>query len=1093
MPLILHCGNRLELLADALADVTAAVPLPPFAPETVIVQSRGMARWLALELARRQGVCANLECPFPATFVWRLFGALGRPVASSSPFEGDGLLWAIMERLPELVDEPAFAPLKNYLAVDAQPLRRYQLAARIADTFDQYLIYRPDWLKNWEAGRDDHCQAAPWQAVLWRSLHARYGDDHRANLLFELLDSIDRSFTDRAGLPPRLSLFGIPALPLAHFDVFARLAEYIDIHIFLLNPSEANWLNQISPSDHARITLQHVGQIPDVSKLYYEVGNELLTSLGKLGQDFQRLIHSYDCHEETCFAAPDGATLLAAVQNDILDGFDRGVKVRLPVAAEDRSIVVHAAHSPMREVEILHDRLLAFFDRDATLQPRDVLVMAADIGRYAPYVEAVFSIPEDESVRIPFSIADRSEGETSPVIRPFLDLLGLVGSRLPVGQVVALLESNPVRQRFGIGEDELPTIRGWLRDTRVHWGIDGGHRHALGLGDSRQGTWLAALDRLLLGYALPGGNRNFFDDILPYDEIEGGMAGLLGRLGAFLQEVFRVMADFATPRPLSVWRDDLLALAAGFLADDEAYEADLQLLRDGLHDLAQGAAIASYTEPVAVEPVAAHLASGFAGRSREGRFLSGQVTFCQMVPMRSIPFRVICLLGMDDGVFPRIDRDTGFDLMDDDFRIGDRSRRDDDRYLFLEALLSARDCFYISYVGQSIRDNSRRPPSVVVNRLIEVIDRGFSFASGSAAENLVTHHPLQPFSPDYFGSGGRLTSYSRLNHRLADTASGRAPWPGIFAGFAPGPDEEPITLSVDEFVSFFANPARYLLQRRFGLLLGDLDDELVDREPFSLNSLDRYRLRDDLVEALLVDENPALLGRVHRALGDIPAGAYGDLDFETLADEAGTFAHRLRGLRGDDGAPAEVAVDLLLGRLRLVGTLAVYPSGQYLYRPTKAANMGLRDTMRHWILHLLLNAAPTAPSRLTWFVCNDREIGYGEVAAAREHLNALAGWYLRGQAEPLPLLPKASMAYAAQLWTGKKASEPFEALRAAFKAWRQGPYLGEPEMADPWLRAAFGESDPMAGPDFAAVAALLQSPLALRDRNLVPSTGEDLP
>ncbi|MDH4322045.1 MAG: exodeoxyribonuclease V subunit gamma, partial [Desulfobulbaceae bacterium] len=714
----------------------------------------------------------------------------------------------------------------------------------------------------------------------------------------------------------------------------------------------------------------------------------------------------------------------------------------------------------------------------------------ADIGAYAPYVEAVFSIPEDERLRIPFSIADRSEGETSPVIRPFLELLRLVGSRLAVGQVMALLENAPVRQRFGIGEEELPTIRNWLRDTNVHWGIDGAHREGLGLGDNRQGTWLAGLDRLLLGYALPGGNRNFFADILPYDEIEGTMAGLLGRFAAFLQEVFRVMADFATPRPLALWRDELLALAARFLAEEEAYEADLQLLRDGLHALAQGAAAASYDEPVAVEAVAAHLASGFTGRSREGRFLSGQVTFCQMVPMRSIPFKVICLLGMDDGVFPRIDRDTGFDLMDDDFRIGDRSRRDDDRYLFLEALLSARDCFYISYVGQSIRDNSRRPPSVVVSRLLEVIERGFAFAAGAAADHLVTHHPLQPFSPDYFGAG-ELCSYSQLNHRLANAAPSREPWPGIFAGFAPGADEEQVTLSIDEFVWFFANPARALLERRFRLLLADREDELVDREPFSLNSLDRYRLRDDLVESLLAGEDPAVLGRVHRALGDIPAGAYGDLDFAAMAGEAGEFAGRLRGLRGDHLSPTEVPVDLALGRVRLVGTLVVHPAGQYLYRPTKSANMGLRDTMRHWILHLLLNAVPAAPSRLTWFVCNDREVGYGEVAEARAHLDALARWYLRGQAEPLPLLPKASMAYAGKLWGGKKASELPEALREAFKVWRQGGFYDDPEMVDPWLRVAFGESDPMARPDFAAVAELLRAPFELRDRNLAPVGGED--
>ncbi len=1081
MPLTLHSGNRLELLADALAALTVAQPLPVFAPETVIVQSRGMARWLALELAQRQGICANLACPFPATFVWRLFEKLSQPAESLSPFEGDGLLWSVLERLPALAEEPAFAPLANYLAVDCQPLRPYQLAARIADTFDQYLIYRPDWLQGWEAGEGEH-----WQAVLWRSLCARHGNRHRGNLLFELFAEIGPEFIERAGLPARLSLFGIPALPLAYFDVFARLADYIDIHIFLLNPCQANWLDQISPRDHARISLRHVEKIPDVSSLYYEVGNELLTSLGKLGQDFQRLIYSYDCHGESCFAPPAGTSLLARLQDDILHSFDRSRDDRVLVSEDDRSMVVHAAHSPMREVEILHDQLLAMFDRDPALAPRDILVMAADIGRYAPYVEAVFAIPEDESLRIPFAIADRGESETSPVIRPFLELLRLVGSRLTVGQVLPLLESEPVRRRFGIGEDDLPLVRRWLREINVHWGIDRDHRGALGLGTDPQGTWLSGLDRLLLGYALPGGNHRFFADILPYDEIEGTTAGLLGRLESFLQVVFDVLTGFAVPRPLALWRDELLALGERFLAVDDDLAGDLQLLRDGFHQLAQGGAAGDYEQPVAVEAVSAYLASRFAGRSREGRFLSGRVTFCQMVPMRSIPFKVICLLGMDDGVFPRVDRPTGFDLMDDDFRLGDRCRRDDDRYLFLEALLSARGCFYLSYVGQSIRDNSKKPPSVVVGRLLEVIERGFAFTHGGAVDNLVTEHPLQPFSGDYFAGRERLFSYSRVSHRLASATPDAAPWPGVFGDMTLSVDQQGREVAVDEFISFFANPARALLLSRFNLQLSEYDEELSDREPFSLNSLERYKLREQLIAQLLAGEAPDDLGRVHRALGDIPTGSYGDLDFASLVDEAGAFCERLRAMRGDESRARQVPVDLDLGDLRLVGALAVYPSGQYLYRPTKSGSKKLADIMRHWLSHLLLNAVADAPSRQTWFVFNDKEVGYGEVDDAIGELKKLAQWYRRGQERPLPLLPKASLKYAEKRWGGRNSAEEPEALRAAYVAWRQGDFYSEPEMADPWLRAAFGEGDPMRGPDFIAVAELLSRPLILRDKNLEP-------
>ena len=822
----IYHSNRLEILFDYLAAVVDQ-PVPSLlTPEIVIVQSQGMARWLSLELARRQGVCANLECPFPAAFIWRLYRAMDDTLSDTSAYEVGPLVWALLGRLPALLQDSGFEPLRDYLAAETIPGRRYyQLACRIAQTFDQYVAYRPDWVRAWEAGRESH-----WQAKLWRQLRKDFSGKHRADLLFELLAGLDHTVIKQTGIPERISLFGIPALPLTQFEVFARLADHIDVHLFLLNPCQAYWDEIVSKRDLARISIRDISSLDSGIEMHFDPGNSLLASFGKQGRDFQRIIHQYDYEEIHHFDDPENRHLLAIIQSDILHGRDRGSEEdKLVINPADASIQIHVAHSPMREVEILRDRLLDLFDKRPEIRSGDVLVMMPDIALYAPYIEAVFSCPEDEKLRIPFSIADRSPGDNSLVIKAYLDLLKVAGRRLTAAEVLGLLEYEPIRVRFRLAPEDVKTVRGWVADTAICWGIDPKHRAQLGLPETKQGTWQNGKERLLLGYALPGGNSKFFDDILPYDDVEGSSGELLGQFALFLDELFALAADLGRARPMRRWTGRLLAALEQFFASSDGFETDMQLIRSALDDLGREAELVDFQEPVAIELVIAHLRSAFARQSRPGNFLTGQVTFCQMVPMRSIPFKVICLLGMDDGAFPRIDRPPGFDLMAREYRIGDRLRRDDDRYLFLEALLSARDFLYISYVGAGIRDNKLLPPSPLVDELLEYIRQAGHMDSKEANARFVTFHPLQPFSRRYFAGNKNLFTYSRTNQLIATAESLERSQTAFFPmpPLERGREQE---VEVADFIRFFVNPTRYLLRERFGLYLDDIPEETVERK-----------------------------------------------------------------------------------------------------------------------------------------------------------------------------------------------------------------------------------------------------------------------
>ena len=1083
----IYHSNRLEILFDSLGAVVDQ-PVPSLlTPEIIIVQSQGMARWLSLEMARRQGVCANLECPFPAAFIWRLYRAMDATLSDTSAYEVGPLVWALLDRLPALLQEPGFESLRDYLAAEAIPGRRYyQLACRIAQTFDQYVAYRPDWVRDWEAGRESH-----WQAKLWRQLRKDFGGKHRADLLFELLVELDHTVIRQAGIPERISLFGIPALPLTQFEVFARLAEFIDIHFFLLNPCQTYWDEIVSKRDLAKISLLDISSLESGVEMHFDPGNSLLASFGKQGRDFQRIMHQYDHEEILHFDEPENRHLLATIQSDILHGRERGFEEEsLYIDPVDASIQIHVGHSPMREVEVLHDRLLDLFDSQPDIGPGDVLVMMPDIALYAPYIEAVFSSPEGDNSRIPFSIADRSPGDNSLVIKACFDLLKVAAGRLTAAEVLGLLEYEPIRNRFRLTREDVKTVQGWVADTSICWGIDPQHRVQLGLPPTKQGTWQNGRERLLLGYALPGGNRKFFHDILPYDNVEGSSGELLGQFTFFLDELSALVADLKRPRPPLQWTVRLLGVLDRFFASSDEFETDIQLIRNALDDLGREAELVNYNDPVLIELVVVHLRSALARQSRPGNFLTGQVTFCQMVPMRSIPFKAICLLGMDDGAFPRIDRPPGFDLMGRQYRAGDRLRRDDDRYLFLEALLSARDLLYISYVGAGIRDNKLLPPSPLVDELLEYIRQAGHLDSKTADARFVTFHPLQPFSRRYFGGNENLFTYSRTNQTIAAAESTAIDRGGFFPllPLEGGSAEQEVELA--DFIRFFLHPARYLLQQRFGLYLDDNLDAIAEREKFGLDWLEEYQLTSQLIAGEVAGEQSQDLMSVYRAQGVLPVGEYGAMAYGKQAAEARNFSARLTDFMGSS-VPEPLEVDLLLNGVHLTGWLEAGTRGLYLFRFTKCDRLNYNDTIRHWLGHLLLNAITDhACARRSVYVCRDGSVEYGPLANAGEQLNALAELYLRGLTLPLPLLPRTSYEYALQLWKkkGSRARElsAEQALKRAVRKWHDPEFRTErpAEKTDPYFSLAFGDEDPLQDRDFHEAAATLLRP-AIVERRVV--------
>ncbi len=1060
-----HQSNRLEILTDRLTDLLRQPLRAPLAREVIVAQSNGMARWLALRLADRLGVCANLNWRFPATFLWDMSRAVLRQLPPTSAFDKPVLVWRVMALLRDLEEGPCFEPLRAWLGDGRDDFHRYELAYRIADCFDQYLIYRPDWIEKWEAGEEDH-----WQAELWRRL-ARGGEAHRVRVWEQFRATLASGDFDRRRLPERVAIVGVAALPPLYLDLLAGLARHVDVHLFLLNPCREYWGDIRAERDLARL-----GEETDPEELYLTVGNPLLASLGKQGRDFIDLLQAYPRAEWDGFAEPAGDDLLHCLQADILRLRERGSEEcpPLPLRADDRSVRIHVCHGPMREVEVLHDQLLALFETQRDLRPSDVIVMAPDIATYGPLIEAVFdSAPRER--RIPFSVADQGIQAENPLVEVFFELLDLGGGRFDAAQVLSLLEPPAVRRRFELSEDDLERVRRWVREVGIRWGIDAGIKNTWELPATAEHTWRAGLDRLLLGYALPGGGRDLYGGILPYDEVEGGEARALGQLQSFTEALFGLDARLRERRPLADWVIALGEVLDQFFEPREREENELQLIRDALGSLDGNAKLAGFDEPVTLAVVKAALRSDLnAAEGQSGRFLSGGVTCCAMVPMRSIPFPVVCLIGMNDDAYPRPHRPVGFDLMTTGFRRGDRSRRQDDRYLFLETLLSARRCLYLSYVGQNIRDNSALPPSVLVSELLDVVDRGFYRAGGGrASEQLVTRHPLQAFSRRYFNGDGDWFSYAR-EWVEASRQAGRGerdPAP-LLAVELPEPEPALRTVTLEGLARFFKNPARWLLRERLGVRPEQGEEALATREPFVLDGLENYQLVGQMLE-LYRDGRPAAeIQAVARASGALPHGQVGECVFAEAQARVMRFAGRL-GRTLSRRETEWLNVDLPLGEFRLTDRLTgLTPTGWIGYR---LASMKAGDYLNLWLHHLALNVvAPAGVALQSHWVAEDRDVILEPVENPERRLQALLELYWQGSRRLLHFFPKSALAYVERL---RKEQDADKALWTARKAWEGDEYReGSAERDDAYYQLAFRDTDPLDA-EFVELALAVFEPL----------------
>jgi len=1011
-------------LIEHLGEKILQIPLEnPLATELIVVQHPGIQRWISHQLTLKNGISANTRFLFPNELLQIAYKEVIQDYENT--WDTDQLQWYLFDLLLSIPNDPEFKLLESYQNINKE-LKSFQLAAQLSHLFDQYDMFRPEMMEKWEAGKENN-----WQAGLYRSLPAKVRSKRKYMVQKQFRENLNKIQLPLTKIPERISFFGISYLPPLHLEVLGGLSQLINIHFYHLNPSPLFWGDLFSKKKMIK-ELTKNPEIPAKDQ-YFPEANPLLASCGTYGQEFcnsivnLQIVNEKEMYNDQSLSSNETGkiSLLNSIQKDIYYLKDPEIRPKTEkpiVAKDDYSIQFHSCHSPMREIEVLKNALLNMFAND-DINPQDVLVMTPDIDHYAPLIQAVFSKDPNEQHYIPYSVTDRVFVKESVVIQYFLKLFEVVQGRFTLIDVFSPMASTAIKDKFQLTDNDLSLIKEWLEAVNVRWGIDGDFRVKKDVPNTYENTWQYGIDRIVTGFGMPGFDHYLLQEntnlqnILPFDHIEGNNAILFGR---FL-DYFNILSSMAIngensiykQRTLNEWHLFFDWVIESLFKDHADWSNEIHLIRESISRLKNIELETDFTRKIAIDGLLDYFQSEFSKILNESGFTGQGVTFAAMKPMRSIPFKIIALIGMNDKVFPRIEKNISFNLSEGR-QAGDRSVKGEDRYLFLETLISARQTLYLSYIGQSIKDNSTLAPSTLVSELLDYIQTGY--LSKTELKRIVFDHPLQAFSPRNFSEQEGFSSFSAQNLTAANVLDDSEK--EMRFDFDPGlppVGEDYKNVSIKNLVNFFDNPIKFLLNHRLKIRLDDEKEDLEENEPFDFDYLSKYSAEGDILNSINHSISRDLIKKITKSQGLLPHALPGDRLFNNTYEALAEFHSEIKSYI-DQPSKDPYPFEIHIGEFTLTGIINTALENQLVrYRQSRVK---VKDRIRSWLEHLVINKSqPEDYPRESILIGKEGKTGKVEIYRTEAidnpeiYLKQLLEIYFSGLSQPLAFFPRSADKY----------------------------------------------------------------------------------
>lgn len=1076
----LYAAERIEPLASRLAQVLAETPCDPMRPEWIAVPSMGMRRWLQLQLARElgasspgagDGIAAHMVMTFPAALRDAVLAAEPTNAAGIDLWHVDRLAWGVHRTLVDHRDDELVGSIAPPSHVSL-----FGRAQRVAQLFDRYHVHRPAMVRQWASGADVDALGRPlpphlsWQPHIWRLVRSDIGlasPPETAAARLDAARSGTASITHRGvELPQRLVLFGLTQVygGAGLSDVISAVARHRELHLFQLRPSAIAATRLRTATEPAAGATARLRSDDTSAAL---VNHPLLRSWGRMQHEAAVVMNQLapeaatdqeipfrvgvglgETSDESPIAGDSAATLLHRVQSDIR--LDQTPDGSFQPSRDDRSLQFHACYGAARQVEVLRDAILHLLaDEELDLSEEDIVVLCPALDRFAPLLEPIFGASAPDSTTgntsrasridrstpaLRYRVADRSITTSNPLLAALSSLLDLVRGRFDAPAVLDFMSLAPVRARFDFTDDSLARIGEWVIDTQVCWGLTEHHRESFGVPAAiTTNSWQAAVDQLMMGTALHQSSSLALGDVAPFD-VGAGAVGEIASLAELMWRLSELEAAAHIDRTIDEWVEVLHDASTALFAASHADEWQLE----GLHRLLGNLVEASLrpepsTTPLTFDDLRKVLSETLDQAPGRPDFFRGGITITSMRSLRSIPFRAVCLLGMDQEAFG-LSATDGDDLVAMVPMIADPDPRAEARQSLLEAILSARDCVLVFRDGHDVRTNAVVPPAVAVAELIDTLvatvhpDHANTFR-----KQLEIEHPRQPFDERCFGTETDGPQHLRgpwsFDPIALDGALARRRRSHDLAPFLPEPLSRDSfeTIQLEQLQRFMKHPVKTFLEQRLGLRLPRERAVATATFPMEIVGLDGWRIGNRLLEALLDGRTVDEWHRVERRLGTLPPLGLGDDALGPVIDVAQGLVAAADAFALRRGPAENLQIDVTLGDgTRVRGTVAGQLDGprpgpaRIAYTQSKAD-----QRVASWLdLMALVATDPSIdwravgahknnnkqrPVKTIDLTLASRDAAPGDKRlVAVQALEVAVDLYRRGMSEPLPLFAKLS-------------------------------------------------------------------------------------
>lgn len=970
MALSIRYVRSLDEVIDRAAEFLSR-PVDLFARQRIVVPTAGAKAWLTAELAQRlgaspaadgtragDGIVAGVDFSYPGT-ISSLISDATRPDAD--PWDVDRLTFTI---LSVLVGDP------DYEHVVTQAGGPLLAARRIADRFDHYHFRRPGMILEWEHDKarlspeaDAHGDPVEktladrdrWQFELWRKVRLKIGEQSPPA----------RENEAQGGGPEAVLVAGLQGLSLHQINLLTRLAEIpsvcgtpCEVGVLLVHPSpplREAWAGNappVSKNKAASPRRSDPESTPGVDPLVdawlrgTRESQWLLASQGLLPQHADAAIQA---------ALAADAPLLARLKHTVATGH-----AIVPDAAaarftpSDQSVRIHRCHDLGRQAEVLHDAILHAFREVPDLAPHEVVILSPQIASLAPHLEAVFNRDvagrsgEGNQVKLhlPLIVADRGIREVSRGAELLAALVELLDSRCSVDSMLAVAAHTLVLAHFGLDEKSLEVWHRCIERTKIRWGLDAARRGRAGLDQPEltAHTWRLGLERTLLGAVMPdGAPAPVLGGVVPLPAVAAADVTALAPLVTIVGIIDDLDRAVVERQPVGRWCD-LLEQALGQLAGAESDELAVPLRE--LDRLRQAAAAARGDSPADVavpwHDLKTILTATLTAPVGRQPLRTGVITATSLIPLRGVPFRVVCLAGYDDDAIAPREGDSD-DLADRQQLLGDRDRGLEVRRELLDCLLAAQDRLVVTCTGMDVKNNKTLPLVTPLAEFTDFVGRHGVPTREHAGEHLSAIeivHPRHACSRGNFvgGAAGVLETAEPWSHDAAALAAAEALGQeperrtATSAGPAAPTPAIPEVIDLAWLAEFMHDPLWPYVRKTLGINPWREDDLSTPATlPLELETFEKRRLRDDYIARLLVTDDQAAFAKAWAAdvttNGDVPVLGFG----AAAVAEITQFSAALLTLAEDEGVPLYEAqpkdIALSLDGVRLTGRIERWHPG----------------------------------------------------------------------------------------------------------------------------------------------------------------------